>query len=215
MATTYSTISPVVLSNTYDLSCNGSMYLGGWTALDTYNVTLNPLHLLKGFKTGSISFEGQTVDNSTRDDQGWTSDDNSTRSATLSVTFNKISRQSVDPKNDDPEFDNHAQEALRELILSNEFSSHGIGITFKSNSDTGSGNSFSGVFVMTSMSESQQQGAEAVEVQCEFKSFGQIYLDTDIPNEFYVEMEKIDKKEEPDPEDEGQPVETEAVAPEE
>ena len=64
------------LTTSYDISSEGTLHVGG--------------ELLGGFKSGTLTFSADQVDNSTRDDQGWGKSAPGLRNATLEVTFNKL-----------------------------------------------------------------------------------------------------------------------------
>lgn len=136
------------LTSTYDLSCNGSLTIGG--------------EELGGFKSGSLSFSADTVENSTRDDQGWKSNAPGNRSATLEVTFNKIAN-------------NACQIGLRKYVVDSDFLTSGVAIVYKSASAAGGG--FSGVFVLTAYSENQGMDGTAVECSATFMNYGEITSD--------------------------------------
>lgn len=139
--------APTTITNSYDLSRDGSLSIGG--------------AVLEGFKSGSISFSGDSVDNSTRDDDGWGRNVPTKRSATLSVTCNKISGAG-----------NGCQSGLRGLMIDDDWQTKGVDVVYTSATSGTSG--FKGVFVMTSYSESQAADGEAVEISMEFQSFGAI-----------------------------------------
>lgn len=156
---------PVDLTNSYDLSSGGSLYIG----------TVK----LEGFKNATLSFSGDSVDNSTRDQGGWSADTPSKRSCTLDVTCNKIAVGAAGTTG--------CQEGLRKLLLNGSYTTanngtanynwqtQGVTVTYKSVPDGTSGSAgtgFTGTFVLTSMSESQQAGSEAVEITYNFKNHG-------------------------------------------
>lgn len=146
--------TPVTLSNTYDLSRNGSMKIGSVE--------------LEGFKSGSISFSADTVDNTTRDDGDWQVSAPGRRSATLSITCNKV----IDGSDE-------CQAGIRDLWLNAQFGNKGVEIIYRSEATaTAPGTGFKGTFVLTGYSESQQYAGEAVEIQLEFASYGSITADT-------------------------------------
>lgn len=154
MAETFSTVS---VANVYDLSSQGSMKIGGIE--------------LEGFKSGNLSFEGDSVDNSTREAGGWACDTPGKRSCTLEVTCNKKA-SSTNPT---------CQNGLRALMLGSsgdyDYRSRGVEIQYMSaplSSGTSAGTGFSGKFILVSMSEAQQMGGEAVEITYSFKNFGPI-----------------------------------------
>lgn len=143
----------VTLNTTYDLSRNGVMNIG---SLD-----------LEGFKSASISFSADSVDNSTRDDGDWNVSFPGRRNATLSITCNKVVDGSAE-----------CQKGIRDLWLKSTFGTKGVQIIYRSENGTSSaGTGFKGVFILTGYSESQQFAGEAVEISLEFASFGTITAD--------------------------------------
>lgn len=154
------------LAGKYDISANGSMNIGGLE--------------LEGFKSGTLTLTAETVDNGTRGDNGWGSAMPGKRSGTLSITCNKI-------KDADPA-ETGCQKGLRAYFLGADFLTKGVKVIYKSAPDTQSNSAygedfgsnavvttgFEGVFVLTSMAESQQSGGEAVEITYEFQSNGAI-----------------------------------------
>lgn len=141
----------VTLNTSYDLSRNGVMNIG---SLD-----------LEGFKSASISFSADSVDNSTRDDGDWQVSFPGRRNASLSITCNKV-------------VDAECQAGIRDLWLKSTFGTKGVTIIYRSeNGSTSEGTGFKGVFILTGYSESQQYAGEAVEISMEFASFGTIVAD--------------------------------------
>lgn len=139
------------LNSSYDLSSQGSMKIGG--------------EELKGFKSGSLSIEGESVENYARGDGGWTASAPGKRSATVEVTFLKLAT-------------NACQVGIRTLILDSEYQKKGVEIVYRSESETTSaGTGFKGVFVLTSYSESQSEGGEAVECTANFAAYGPLVVD--------------------------------------
>lgn len=174
-------VNTVTLSNTFDLSREGQLLFGCATDATSgggYVWTTTGLKTLRGFKSGTLSFEGNSIDNSTRDEQGWSTENAGTRSASLEVTFNKISADEIG----EDELDNDAQKFIRQLILDGTWGETGVGIIYQSNDTTGAGNNFAGIFVLTNYSENSTYDGTAVECSASFKSFGEIYTDTNIPN---------------------------------
>lgn len=139
------------LSTRYDLSKNGTLTVGTC--------------LLGGFKSGSLTIESDTNDNSTRDDQGWAAEAPSSRSASLEVTYNKLATDA-------------AQVGIRGLILDNDYVTKGVQIVYRSeNASTSAGTGFKGTFCLTNYSESQEKGGEAVECTATFTGYGAIVAD--------------------------------------
>lgn len=146
--------TPTSLTTNYDLSRNGTLKIGGVE--------------LEGFKSGSISFSADTVDNTTRDDDDWQVSAPSRRNATLSITCNKV----VDGSDE-------CQAGIRGLWLSSTFGNKGVAVVYRSEATTTApGTGFKGTFILTSYSESQQYAGEAVEISMEFASYGAITSDT-------------------------------------
>lgn len=146
--------APVTLSNTYDLSRDGSLKIGSVE--------------LEGFKQGTISFSADTIDNTTRDDDDWQVSVPGRRNATLSITCNKV----VDGSDE-------CQAGIRDLWLSDTFGNKGVAVVYRSEATaTAPGTGFKGTFVLTGYSESQQYAGEAVEISMEFASYGAITSDT-------------------------------------
>lgn len=144
------------LSNMFDLSSLGSVTCGGL--------------LLEGFKTGTLAMTGETVDNSTRDNQGWAANAPGKRSATLSLTCNKVA---VGADNE-----TGCQSALRALYLSDDWVSKAFEVVMKSeNNATSKGTGVKGLFIITNYSEAQQAGSEAIEIQMELQSVGALTAD--------------------------------------
>lgn len=135
------------ITNSYVLSNEGQLTLG--------TVPLG------GYKTGTLSFQSETVDNSTRDDQGWTKSNLGKRSASLSVTFNKIDGD-------------ECQEGLVTLFLSSTYAAKGVEVKFKQSATEENKGGFSGVFILTNYSETVGMDATAVECQITLESWGPI-----------------------------------------
>lgn len=147
--------TPVSLTTKYDLSRNGVMTIG----------TVE----LEGFKSASISFQADSVDNTTRDDGDWGVAYPSRRNATLSITCNKV----VDGSDE-------CQAGIRDLWLNENFGTKAVQIIYRSeNGSTSKGSGFKGIFILTGYSESQQFSGEAVEISLEFQSCGAIVADDD------------------------------------
>lgn len=145
--------APTTLSTNYDLSRNGSLKIGGVE--------------LEGFKSGSISFSADTVDNTTRDDSDWQVSAPGRRNATLSVTCNKV----VDGSDE-------CQAGIRDLWLNASFGNKGVEVIYRSEATASApGTGFKGLFVLTGYTESQQYAGEAVEISMEFASYGAIAKD--------------------------------------
>lgn len=135
------------ITNSYVLGQDGEITIGG--------------EKLGGYKSGSLSFSAETVDNSTRDDQGWAKQNTGKRSASLSVTYNRVSG--------DP-----CQEGLISLFLASNYNEKGVEVKYYNASGEASAGGFSGVFVLTSYSEAPGMDSTAVECQAQFESWGPI-----------------------------------------
>ena len=141
----------VDLTNTYDLSSAGSLTIG--------TVALG------GFKNGTLRFAGDSIDNSTRDDQGWAAMTSGNRSATLEITFNKITSD-------------ECQVGIRSYMLNADYQSKGVEIIYRSeDASTSAGSGFKGTFVLTDYSETQEKDGTAVECTATFSNFGAITAD--------------------------------------
>ena len=138
--------------NSYDLSCNGSLYIG----------TVK----LGGFKSGTLSFSADTIDNATRDDQGWTKPAPGNRSASLQVTWNKLETDAC-------------QVGIRAYMINGDFQTKGVAVVYRSESKTTApGDGFKGVFVLTNYEETQGMDGTAVECSMTFAAYGEIVSDT-------------------------------------
>lgn len=138
-------------SQTYDLSSQGTLTLGTC--------------LLGGFKSGTLHLEGETVENYSRDDDGWTKPVPTRRSGTLSVTYLKLE-------------DDECQVGLRAHSVSSNFLTDYIPVVYRSEKkETAPGTGFKGNFVMTSYQEEQTDGGDAVECSVEFALFGALESD--------------------------------------
>lgn len=135
------------ITNSYVLSNEGQLTIGSVK--------------LGGYKSGSLTFQSETVDNSTRDDQGWTKSNLGKRSASLSVTFNKIDGD-------------ECQEGLVTLFLSSTYAGKGLEVKFEQSATEPTKGGFSGVFILTNYSESVGMDATAVECQITLESWGPI-----------------------------------------
>lgn len=133
----------------YELSSAGSMLIG--------------TEELGGFKSGTFTIEGESVENYARGDGGWTKAAPGKRSASVSVTFLKMQS-------------NAAQAGIRGLMLDSDYQTKGVEIVYKTTSTT-AGTGFKGTFCLTNYSESSSEGGEAVECSAEFAAFGQITID--------------------------------------
>lgn len=139
------------LTSSYDISSEGQLFIGG--------------EKLGGFKSGSLSFSADQVDNSTRDDQGWAKSAPGNRSASLEVTFNKLETDAC-------------QVGLRGYLVNADFQSKGVAVVYRSESKgTSPGTGFSGIFVMTAYSENQGMDGTAVECSATFQSWGPLTPD--------------------------------------
>ena len=140
------------LTNSYELSSEGTLSIGG--------------EVLGGFKSGSLSFSADTIDNATRDDQGWTKPAPGNRSASLEVTWNKLETDAC-------------QVGLRSYIVNSDFQTKGVAVVYRSESKaTAPGDGFKGLFIMTNYSENQGMDGTAVECSATFASWGPIVSDT-------------------------------------
>lgn len=142
------------LTNSYELSSEGTLSIGG--------------EVLGGFKSGSLSFSADTIDNATRDDQGWTKPAPGNRSASLEVTWNKLETDAC-------------QVGLRSYIVNSDFQTKGVAVVYRSESKTTApGDGFKGLFIMTNYSENQGMDGTAVECSATFASWGPIVSDTSV-----------------------------------
>lgn len=119
------TFTSVPLTNTFDLGKDGELTVG----------TVK----MGGIENVSVSIEATTIDLSTRDDEGWTNEAAGPRSATIDVQYFKNGADV-------------AQEGLRDLFFSDEYDSKGFEVICTSGK---SGKGISGIFKITSMSETQ------------------------------------------------------------
>lgn len=140
------------LTSSYDLSSQGSCLIGTCE--------------LKGFTGGTLTIEGEAIENYARGDGGWVVGAPGKRSGSLEVTFLKL------PTND-------CQAGIRALILDANYQTKGVPIVYRSNASSPSDNSgFSGTFVLTNYSEQQQTGGEAVECTANFAAYGALAVDS-------------------------------------
>ena len=145
------TVEFKALSSSYVLSSDGELWIGS--------------EKLGGFKEGSLTIEGDTVDNFSRDDGGWSFVAPGRRSASLEVTFLK--------KEDDV-----CQQGLRAHMISSEYQNKCAVVIFKSGT-TGQG--FKGDFIPTNYEESQTDGGDAVECTMSFSCCSALEVDTAPP----------------------------------
>lgn len=140
------------LTSSYDISSEGTLFVG--------------TEKLGGFKSGTLSFSADQVDNSTRDDQGWGKSAPGLRNATLEVTFNKLETDAC-------------QVGIRDYVINSAFETKGVQIVYRSESKTTApGTGFKGTFVLTAYSEQQSYDGTAVECSATFASWGEITSDT-------------------------------------
>ena len=147
----------VDLPLSYSLNSNGSLDVGGTVSGGTYTSG----NELGGFKSGSISFEATTVDNSTRGEGGWAVNSPGARSCTLELTWNKLETDA-------------AQVELVGMWTQTQanWNNKGIYIRYKStNGKSGTEleeSGFYGIFVPTAYSENQTGGGDndATAVEC-------------------------------------------------
>ena len=165
----------VALSGSYSLNANGRLNVGGTIASGVYSAGLE----LEGFKSGSVSFDASTIDNSTRGEGGWAVNAPGSRSCTIELTWNKKELESGQTTSD------NAQALLMSMLTQSQadWSTKGINIAYlSSNGTTKSG--FAGLFVPTAYSENQSGGgdADATAVECSMTlaSYKDIYAITDI-----------------------------------
>ena len=141
----------VPLTTSYDLSSQGSCKIG----------TLE----LKGFTGGTLTIQGESVENYARGDGGWTVAAPGKRSGTLEVTFLKLPTD-------------ECQQGIRGLILDANYQKLGVPIEYLSNeSNPSDGSGFKGTFVLTSYSEQQQTGGEADVCTANFAAYGALIAD--------------------------------------
>ena len=158
----------IALTGAYSLNGNGRLNVGGSITYDTTTGAATytaPTGAqgggeLGGFKSGSISFDASSVDNSTRGEGGWAVNSPGSRSATIELTWNKLETDA-------------GQDELVDMITfkQSDWQNKGIAIAYLSSdgaatSPTQSG--FCGVFVPTSYSENQSGGGDndATAVEC-------------------------------------------------
>ena len=164
----------VTLTGAYSLNGNGRLNVGGaittdsQTGVTTYTTPSANGGELGGFKSGSISFEASTVDNSTRGEGGWAVNSPGARNCTIELTWNKL-------ENDD------AQNELYTMLMQAQadWSTKGIAIAYLSSNGTDK-SGFTGIFVPTAYSETQTGGgdADATAVECtmSFANYKEIAL---------------------------------------
>ena len=133
----------------YELSSAGSLTVGTCE--------------LGGFKSGTFTIEGESVENYARGDGGWTKAAPGKRSGSVSLTFLKLQSDA-------------AQAGIRGLMLDSDYQTKGVEIVYKTTSST-AGPGFKGTFCLTNYSESSTEGGEAVECSAEFAAFGPITVD--------------------------------------
>ena len=165
--------SLTTLTGLYNLNGNGSLDVGGTITKSGTTATYTAGEELGGFKSGSISFDASTVDNSARGDGGWAVNSPGSRSATIELTWNKL-------EGDD------GQDCLTGMLTqaSADWATKGVAIRYQSanGNPTTSGtiiDGFFGVFVPTAYSENQTGGGDAdgtaVECSMTLASNGEIY----------------------------------------
>ena len=139
------------LTSSYDLSSQGSMKIG--------------TEELNGFKSGSFTIEGESVENYARGDGGWTKSAPGKRNATVEVTFLKLPTCAC-------------QTGIRDLMLNANYQALGVEIVYRSEkATTSAGTGFKGTFILTNYSESQTDGGDAVECTVNFESYGPVTVD--------------------------------------
>ena len=159
--------STTTLANSYSLNANGTMIVGGTIATSGGTATFSGGESLGGFKSGSISFDASSIDNSTRGDGGWAKNAPGARSATIDLTWNKLETDA-------------GQVGLMGLLTQSQedWSENGVAIKYTSTNGTDT-SGFFGVFVPTSYSENQTGGGDAdgtaVECSMTLASYGEIY----------------------------------------
>lgn len=141
----------VDLTTSYDLSSQGLCTIG----------TVE----LGGFTGGTLTIQGESVENYARGDGGWVVNAPGKRSGTLEVTYLKLSTDAC-------------QTGIRNLMLDADYQKKGVNIIFRSEkADPSAGTGFKGLFTLTSISEQQQEGGQAVECTAQFSAYGAIELD--------------------------------------
>ena len=155
------------LSNSYSLNGNGTLNVGGTITGTGSSATYAAGEDLGGFKSGSISFDASSIDNSTRGDGGWALNSPGSRSATIDLTWNKLETDA-------------GQIGLMGLITQAQadWSTKGVAIKYTSTNGTDT-SGFFGVFVPTAYSESQSGGGDndgtAVECTMTLASYQEIH----------------------------------------
>ena len=171
----------ITLTGAYSLNGNGRLNVGGsYTTSGTTTTYTQPSSTagqtgdLGGFKSGSISFDASSVDNSTRGDGGWAINAPGVRSATIELTWNKLETD-------------HAQDELVDMLTfaQADWQGKGIAVAYLSADTTGTNKSgFCGTFVPTAYSENQTGGgdndATAVECSMTLVSYGPVCAISDI-----------------------------------
>ena len=159
----------IALTGAYSLNGNGRLNVGGAITYDatthaaTYTAPPSSENFggeLGGFKSGSISFDASSVDNSTRGEGGWAVNSPGSRSATIELTWNKLETDA-------------GQDALVDMITfsQSDWQNKGIAIAYLSSDGAATSpeeSGFCGVFVPTSYSETQSGGGDndATAVEC-------------------------------------------------
>ena len=139
-------------TQSYDISSQGTLTIGSC--------------LLGGFKEATLSIEGETVDNYSRDDSGWTCAVPSRRSGELQVTFLKLESDAC-------------QVGLRAWAVGDNFLTDYAEIVYRSESgSTAPGSGFKGNFILRNLEEKQTDGGDAVECTATFSLFGALTSDT-------------------------------------
>lgn len=139
------------LTTSYDLSSQGSCKIG----------TVE----LGGFTGGTLTVQGESIENYARGDGGWTVAAPGKRSGTLEVTFLKLPTD-------------ECQVGIRNLMLDANYQNLGVPVDYRSNkSNPSDGSGFKGTFVLTNYSEQQQTGGEAVECTANFAAYGAMSAD--------------------------------------
>ena len=155
------------LPNSYSLNGLGTLVVGGTIASSGGTTTFSGGEELGGFKSGSISFDASTIDNSTRGDGGWAINSPGSRSCTLDLTWNKLESDA-------------GQVGLMGLLTQAQadWSTKGVAIKYTSTDGTNT-SGFFGLFVPTAYSENQSGGGDAdgtaVECSMTLASYKDVY----------------------------------------
>lgn len=136
----------VPLTTSYDISSQGELSIGGCE--------------LGGFKSATLTIEGESVDNYARGDGGWSTAAPGKRSWSLDLTFLRLKSDAC-------------QVGLRALATGADYQSKGVAVAY---SDGATSGGFSGTAVLSNYSEKQADGGEAVECTVNLKGYGALTI---------------------------------------